>query len=334
LPLRQSPEVEIVYLRPPDDVEVYHQELLFDGRDTKITLQVRPAEAGETEFAEGVRLVPGSILLWYSSPAQHCEVGAFHDPAGTLLGYYGNIIEPSQLDGSTWRIKDMFLDVWKPVAGQPQVLDTAEFEHAVQMGWLTAEEASRARSESSAIVQQILRRRWPPRPVRRWALSDVPVLRLRRDAPGTYYAALVSGRLIAFGLYWFGAAAATSIGFAAFTNAFVAAGVAQQAWLTTLVVEGLILLPLAFGGRLPATRWPEPALTDERTLFIGALAAGLALLAMNEADGLRPLLAGLYATLTIFLAIFAFSRAYFDRTFPVFAAAGLVVSLLALFILL
>ncbi len=329
-----TPEVEIVYLRPPDNIQVYHQELLFDGSDTKITLQVRTAQDGDSEFAEGVRLVPGSILLWYSSPTQHCEIGAFHDPAGTLLGFYGNIVAPSQLDGPTWRIKDLFLDVWQPVSGRPQVLDEAEFELAVEMGWLTPEEAHQARRESEAIVRRIVRRRWPPRQVRRWTLEDVPVLRLRRDAPGTYYAALVSGRLIAFGLYWFGTAALTSIGFAALTTAFVAAGTAQQVWLVTLAVEGLVLLPLVFAGRLPATRWPEPALTDERTLFIGALAAGLALLAMNQADGVRPLLAGLYGALTVFLSIFAFSRAYFDRTFPVFAAAGLVVSLAALFILL
>lgn len=328
------PEIEIVYLRPPDGVERYRQELLLDRPELKITLQVRPPDAGSTEFADGFHLVPGSILLWYAFPASSREVGAFHNPTGTLLGYYGNIVAPHDYQRRTWHLKDLFLDVWMPVDGEARPLDREELEAAARMGWIGPEEAELARSECEAILAEASAGDWPPRAVRRWPLELVPALRLRRDEPGTYYAALVSGRLIAYGLYLFGIASVTSIGFAALTDAFVVAGAAQRAWIATIAAEGLALLPLTFGGRLPATRWPEPALTDERTLFIGTLAAGLAVLLMNDAAGWRPLLAGLYGALAVFLSIFGASRAYFDRRFPTFAVAGLAVSAVALLVLL
>ena len=45
-------------------------------------------------------------------------------------------------------------------------------------------------------------------------------------------------------------------------------------------------------------------------------------------------LTGLYATLALFLAIFAVSRARFDRRFPVLAVTGLAVCAVALLVLL
>jgi len=45
-------------------------------------------------------------------------------------------------------------------------------------------------------------------------------------------------------------------------------------------------------------------------------------------------LTGLYATLGVFLAIFAVSRALFDRRFPVLAVTGLVVCVVAILVLL
>ncbi len=277
---------------------------------------------------------PGSRLLWFTFPGAHSEVGAFYDDAGQRLGYYGNLIVPTKFDGTTWRIRDLFLDVWVPSGGRPRLLDEGEFEEAQARGWITPEEAGRARTEGAAITKLAERGAWPPKPVRRWTLELVPALRLRRDHPGTYWAALASGRLIGWGLYVFGLASATSIAFAAFTDAFVISGRAQTVWIGTIVLEAIVLLPLALGGLLPATRWPHPALTDERTLFIGTLAAGLAVLVLNDLGRWSDLLVGVYGSLAMFLGIFAVCRGWFDRTFPTFAAAGLVVAAVALVILL
>ncbi len=69
-------------------------------------------------------------------------------------------------------------------------------------------------------------------------------------------------------------------------------------------------------------------------MFIGTLATGLAVLALNDLGRWSDLLAGVYASLAAFLGIFAVCRAFFDRTFPTFAVAGLVVAAAALVILL
>jgi predicted RNA-binding protein associated with RNAse of E/G family len=329
-----GPSVSIVVHRPPNRVDTYRQELLSDEPDLKITLQELAAGIIPLSVGNGILLGPGSQLLWFTFPGAHSEVGAFYDAEGQRLGCYGNLILPTEFDGATWHVRDLFLDVWLPSGGSPQLLDEADFDEARARGWITAEEASRARAEASRITDLAAVGAWPPKPVRRWTLDLVPSLRLRRDHPGTYWAALVSGRLIGWGLYVFGLASATSVAFAAFTDAFVTSGRAQSVWVGTLVFEALLLLPFALGGLLPATRWPRPALTDERTLFIGTLATGLAVLGLNDLGRWSDLLAGVYGSLVVFLGIFAVCRAFFDRTFPTFAAAGLIVAVAALVILL
>lgn len=328
--------MEIIYERPPRDIRRYRQELLLDGEELKATLLIRPEGAAPMEVGEEARLPGGSALLWFTFPGRWYEVGAFHGPSGELAGYYTNLVRPPDFQDSTWRVRDLFLDIWLPRGGPPLVLDREEFERARREGWLEVEEAERARAECERIRERAARGDWPPRAVRRWPLEAVPALRLRRDAPGTYWASLVSGRIIAWGLYLLGTVPVTTLAFAVLTDAFEGSGRDQMAWLLTLAGEALVLLPLTLAGRLPATRFPRPgeSLTDERTLFIAALAVGLAVLILHDSEDWRPLLAGLYSTLSLFLAIFALCRGWFDRRFPAVAVAGLLVCGLALVVLL
>ena len=106
--------------------------------------------------------------------------------------------------------------------------------------------------------------------------------------------------------------------------------------LLSLAVLSLtvVLLPAALGGRLPATFWPRPPLVDERSLFIATLASGLAVLALNARASWAGALLPVYGTLGLFSAIFAFCRVKYDRAVPVFAIAGLLVTLAALVVLL
>ena len=104
--------------------------------------------------------------------------------------------------------------------------------------------------------------------------------------------------------------------------------------MAAIAAEAVALLPLALAGRLPATRWPRPAPTDERTFFLGTVAAGVGVLLVQDSDVWRELLAGLYATLGLFLLLFAICRAIFERRLPLLAATGLLLSGLALVVLL
>lgn len=274
------------------------------------------------------------MLVWYLFPGRPFEIGAFYHRRGAFLGHYVNLIRPHALEGDVWVLEDRYLDVWIPADGDPAVLDREELAEAVRSGEVPPAEADELRSRAGDFVARVRDGDWPPADLRRWPADLAPALRLRRDAPGLFHAARLSGRIIAYGLYFMGVVSAISIGFAAFTDAFVARGAAQEAWKATIGVAALILLPLALGGRLPATYWPRPALTDERSLFVATLASGLAVLVLNERAEWSEVLLPVYGTLGGFSAIFAACRAWFDRQVPVFALAGVAVTLLALWMLL
>lgn len=330
-----APRVD-VEVRRGSDVQRFRQELLADGPKWKITLQVLDARFKPVRIDEATTLRPGSLLIWFLQPGQPFEIGAFYHGRGTFQGYYINLIRPPRLESPPWIIDDLYLDVWLPEGGDGVLLDEDELEAAVARGELTAEEAGEVRELGARLLARSRRRGrppWLPRSVGRSPAESVPALRLRRDAPGTFHAARISGRIIAFGLYLMAAVSATSAGFAAFTDAFLIAGPAQDAWRLTMLGEALLLAPLALGGWLPATRWPQPPLTDERSLFIATLAAGLAVLALSERTEWAGALLPVYATLGLFSLVFAVCRWRFDREVPVFALAGVAMTLVALVLL-
>ena len=330
-----APRVD-VEIRRGSHVQRFRQELLADDPKWKITLQVLDARFKPVRIDEATTLRPGALLLWFLRPGQPFEVGAFYHGRGAFRGYYINLIRPPRLQSPPWVIEDLYLDVWLPEGGDGVLLDEDELEAAVARAELSAAEADEVREIGARLLARSRRRsrpRWLPRSVGRSPAESVPALRLRRDAPGTFHAARISGRIIVCGLYLLAAVSATSAGFAAFTDAFLVAGPAQDAWRLTMLGEALLLAPLALGGWLPATRWPQPPLTDERSLFIATLASGLAVLALSERTAWAGALLPVYATLGLFSLVFAVCRWRFDRRVPVFALAGVAMTLVALVIL-
>ena len=330
-----APRVD-VEVRRGSHVQRFRQELLADGPRWKITLQILDARFKPVRIDEATTLRPGSLLIWFLRPGQPFEVGAFYHGRGAFQGYYINLIRPPRLQSRPWVIEDLYLDVWLPEGGNGVLLDEDGLDAAVARGELSAGEAGEVRAVGAGLLARSRRGgrpRWLPSSVGRSPAESVPELRLRRDAPGTFHAARISGRIIAFGLYLMAAVSATSAGFAAFTDAFLIAGPAQDAWRLTVVGEALLLAPLALGGWLPATRWPQPPLTDERSLFIATLAAGLAVLALSQRTEWAGALLPVYATLGLFSLVFAVCRWRFDRVVPVFALAGVAMTLVALVLL-
>jgi len=323
--------------RGPGSVDTFEQEVLLDELDLKITLQVLGRDFPPTRIDGGTTLRPDDLLVWYLWPDRWFEIGAFFDRRGTFRGHYVNLVRPPRFESERWIVDDLFLDVWVPAAGAPSVLDRDELETAVERGWVTPDERERVVSLATSFAQRAggaagrrTRRRWAPLEVRRWTADLVPALRVRRDSPGTFHAARISGRLIAYGLYLMGTVSATSIAFAWWTDAFLASGHALRAWVATVIAQAVVLFPAALLGKLPATFWPRPPLTDERSLFVATLASGLAVLGLYQRASWAAALLPVYATLGLFSAIFAVCRIRFDRRIPVFAIAGLVVTLAAL----
>lgn len=321
--------------RPPDRRRRHVQELLLDDEELKVTLQRRPRTAEPRTVADGVVLEPGAPVLWFTFPGRPWEVAAFHDRSGRLLGHYTNLIRPPELGPDRWRIDDLFLDLWQPGEGEARLLDADELAEARERGWIEPGEADRVEELGRELLERARAGDWPPAPVRRWTLETVPTLRLRRDEPGAYRANLVVGRIVAFGIYFLGAASATSAGFALLTDAFRAPGAARQAWAAALALEAAGLLPVALAGRLPATRRvrPQEALS-ESTLFLGAAATTGAVLVAHDSSLWRSMLTAVYLALGGFLGVFAVCRIWFERRVPALALAGLALCLATLAVLL
>ena len=312
----------------------FRQELLHDGPPCKISLLLLPEDAAPLRVGE-IRLPPGGAILWYLFPGRSYEVAGVYDPRGRFLGWYTNLLRPPEIRDGRWELTDLFLDVWQPTGGPAKLLDRDELTAALDEGAISPEEARRVEAEAEHVLRASRAGRWPPKIVRRLPLDAVGSLRMRRDAPGTWFANLAIGRLIGFGMYLFGAASLTSLLFAALTDAFTGGATALAAWKATIGVEAVALLGLSLAGRLPATRWPRPEESlNERILFFGSLAAGLAVLAQPDDRLWESALVAIYSVLGLFLAIFALARWRWDRRTPRLALAGLAVCLFALGILL
>jgi len=327
-----APLVE-VEVRRGRRVQRFDQEILAEDEDLKIALQICDGSFVPVHIDGSTTLGPGSMLVWYLFPGEGHEIGAFYDRNNRFQGHYINLIRPPSFGGSRWVVEDLYLDVWVPAEGRARLLDEDELEAAVEGGEISVAEAEDVRDRAAQLLAAAGSRHWPPAPLRRWPAELAPALRLRRDARGAYHAAKVSGRIIAYGLYVMGAVSIVSILFAAFTDAFVAPGPAQDLWKLSLVAMAIALAPLALLGRLPGTFWPRPPLIDERSLFVATLASGLAVLGLNERAEWSQVLVPVYGTLGLFSLIFAVCRGWFDRRVPVFAVSGVAITLIALWFL-
>lgn len=273
--------------------------------------------------------------MWFLFPGRPYEVAAVYDATGQRLGYYTNFIRTPSIESGRWDLTDLYLDVWQGSDEQPQLLDSDDLAAAVASGAIEREEAKAVEAEADAVLRAAQNGRWPPKLVRNYPLEDVPALRLRRDDPGTYFANLIVGRLIAFGIYALGAVSITSLAFAAVTDAFYGSRSGLVAWMTVVAIEFVVLFGLSLAGRLPATRRPRrEEVVTERILFIGALIAGLAVFVYPDGRLWRSGLMGIYGTLAVFLAVFAAARFRFERNFPTLAVVGFVMCLVALMVLL
>ncbi len=323
--------VEVVYRRPPDDVRRFRQEVLHDGSSCKVSVF-----HVEEDLNIGATTVSGGgAILWFLFPGRPYEVAAVYDATGQRLGYYTNFIRTPSIESGRWDLTDLYLDVWQGSDEQPQLLDSDDLAAAVASGAIEPEEAKAVEAEAEAVLRAAQNGRWPPKLVRNYPLEDVPALRLRRDDPGTYFANLIVGRLIAFGIYALGAVSITSLAFAAVTDAFYGSRSGLIAWMTVVAIEFVVLFGLSLAGQLPATRRPRrEEVVTERILFIGALIAGLALFVYPDGRLWRSGLMGIYGTLAVFLAVFAAVRFRFERNFPILAVVGFVMCLVALVVLL
>jgi predicted RNA-binding protein associated with RNAse of E/G family len=163
--------VLIHYRRPPDDTRVFRQSLVTRLPDCVVTLLAeapvpRPVVAGGETILE-----PGAPVVWFTYPGRWYDIGRFHLGDGTFTGLYANVLTPVRMEGNVWETTDLFLDVWLPAAGPPEILDADEFDHALDAGWLDGEIAARARQTALSLAAAAAVGRWPPSHVTDWTLE-------------------------------------------------------------------------------------------------------------------------------------------------------------------
>lgn len=166
-------EVHIHYKRPPDRVEVFHQRLVIDRDDVKITLAERMQSSAPMRIDGTVVMEEGSDIVWFTFPGLWHDIGRFHRADGTFTGYYANVLTPPEIDGDVWRTTDLYLDVWLAPDAQPVLLDEDEFDLALGKESLDPETAQRAREEADRLMAAAAAGTWPPPVVHEWTLERV-----------------------------------------------------------------------------------------------------------------------------------------------------------------
>lgn len=173
--------VHIHYRRPPDREDVFHQTLVLDTDDVKVTLARDMAFDAPLRIGGEVVLETGSDVVWFTFPGAWHDIGRFHRADGTFTGIYANVLTPPTFHpGDVWRTTDLFLDVWMPASGGARtpeggtrvlVLDEAQLAEAVREGWVAEETARRAREEAERLVAGAEAGRWPPAVTGEWTVE-------------------------------------------------------------------------------------------------------------------------------------------------------------------
>lgn len=164
--------VQIHYLRPPDRRETFIQRLLLDTPEVKITFaEAVPFDPPITILGD-VALEAGSDAVWFTFPGLWHDIGRFHRADDRFTGIYANILTPPVIhpDG-IWETTDLFLDIWVDPAGILSVLDADQLLEAEAKGFVSRDQAERARQEVTWIEKEFEGGRWPPPVVEEWTLE-------------------------------------------------------------------------------------------------------------------------------------------------------------------
>jgi len=166
--------ISIHYRRLPDRERVFEQTVVAEERDGCVVTLLESADLSGPVRVDGhAVLEPGAPVVWFTYPDRWHDIGRFHLADGTFTGVYANILTPVEMGEGRWDTTDLFLDVWKGVAGEVRLLDEDEFDEAVNAGWMDEEMERLARAEAERLTAAARAGTWPPGEVDRWTLDRV-----------------------------------------------------------------------------------------------------------------------------------------------------------------
>ena len=154
-------KISYEYRRPGKATTFYDEWLVLDRPDVKVLL-LDPYE-GETVAVQGTPILEsGAPVVWYVYPDRWFDVGRFHVRDETVTGWYTNLCRPPILEGDHWIGNDLFLDLWQPVGGPSQWLDTDELTDAIRARLIDVPTSKRIQNERTLIDLQLRQGTWPP----------------------------------------------------------------------------------------------------------------------------------------------------------------------------
>jgi len=160
--LKDTHEITIEYLRPPDNLSAYKNRLLY--ADEKVIVSEGIARPKRVVIVEGsIVLDQGYPVVWFVFRGEWYDIGKVYDRKNRLKGYYSDIIKPAEIENNTVRITDLFLDLWISTKREVTILDMDEYNEAVEKGWLEDRMAIEARTKLDHLVELTRERLFPPR---------------------------------------------------------------------------------------------------------------------------------------------------------------------------
>ncbi len=154
-------EVRVHYTRPGKGTSVYVDDLVRDDGRAMVTYTVLPPASGQA-IAQALwqqRLVAAPVQISavrkHHLYGEHFAILEWFDPAGSLIGYYSDMVTPLRREHGEYYLTDLFLDVWL-APGQPaRGLDEDEFAAAVAAGLISAEQQAGALAAYARVQSEI-----------------------------------------------------------------------------------------------------------------------------------------------------------------------------------
>ena len=168
--------IHLHYDRPGKSVTRFDEWLVLDRGDAKVLLLER-FDDDDVVVNGKIILASGAPVIWYVFPETWHDVGRFHDGDGNLTGWYTNVCTPMEMNGTDWRTRDLFLDLWQPVNGEPVWLDEDELKTAVRSKIIDNHTHKRIKNERALIDMRVKMGSWPPPIVRDIDLEQARSLR-------------------------------------------------------------------------------------------------------------------------------------------------------------
>ncbi len=143
-------------------------ELLGDVLVERVVWQELP---GPRTLAGAIVAQTGAIWFRFWLPRYDQVVERYFLPDGTTLGTHIDVCGPLSCDEHGCRAEDYIMDIWIDSQGRVTVQNEDEFERAVLLGELGAEQAQWAEQHLRDLTAAIARNRFPPPLVRNWQID-------------------------------------------------------------------------------------------------------------------------------------------------------------------